>query len=190
MASVETAYHARPQGVAQSPHSGHETGASFVTESEATAYQDGISHDASSLPIAKSLSRRTTQPSDMGNDKTSSNDIAGQGPTDDFNNDELGAQPTSAQRVLRWLVLGPGARRKDLEMSHATSQHTGDRRQIKNYQKFTGNSRFLFGGRMMSSKGKPLNVTVLSIILISGGLFFGFMYVVTRGPFMFLGSDG
>lgn len=65
----------------------------------------------------------------------------------------------------------------DPEMpAHANNEHRqGRRRLVKNYQKFTGDSKFLFGGRMMSSEGKPFNVTILSIILIAGGLFFGFM---------------
>lgn len=59
------------------------------------------------------------------------------------------------------------------------NQHHHHRRRrhkrIKNYQKFTGDSRFLFGGRMISAKGKPLAAVILGVVVVSGGLFFGFM---------------
>ena len=76
----------------------------------------------------------------------------------------------SFHRLLYWLVLGPEDRLGDAELCPDM-----DRSKIKNYQMFTGRSMFLFGGRMISSTGKPLSITVLLIMLIAGGLFFGFV---------------
>lgn len=81
-----------------------------------------------------------------------------------------GAEDTQFRRFLLWLVLGRQDRLKGRGQPGRASQ-----RPVKNYQKVTSNTKFLFGGRMVSSTGKPLNVTILSVILVSGGLFFGFM---------------
>lgn len=59
--------------------------------------------------------------------------------------------------------------------SIGTSRADGGPTIKKNYQAFTGDLQFLFGGRMISSRGKPLNMMILFILLVAGGLFFGFL---------------
>lgn len=77
---------------------------------------------------------------------------------------------TKMQRAIYWLILGKPTRMK---VYHSSDQISSGRN--KNYQMFTGNLKFLFGGRMAISKGKPLNLMIFSIILVTGGLFLGFL---------------
>lgn len=44
-----------------------------------------------------------------------------------------------------------------------------------NYQAHLGNNVFLIGGRFLSARQKPLNIAVLCVILILGGLYYGFV---------------
>lgn len=79
-----------------------------------------------------------------------------------------------AQRLLHWIVIGRDTRLRNTS-SEDTAMRVGGVPIRKNYQAFTGDIWFLFGGRMISSRGKPLNIIILSVMLIAGGLFFGFL---------------
>lgn len=79
-----------------------------------------------------------------------------------------------AQRLLHWILIGRDTRLRNTS-SENTAMRVGGVPVTKNYQAFTGDIWFLFGGRMISSRGKPLNIIILSVMLIAGGLFFGFL---------------
>lgn len=46
-----------------------------------------------------------------------------------------------------------------------------------NYEFLDNGLVFLLGGRLVTTKGKPFNVAVFALIVISGGLYLGFTYV-------------
>lgn len=128
------------------------TAASHITED--------VTSENSQAPIASTQAAgRNTIPTETDNNS----------PNDSSNNDS-GALRDILHRFLYWLVLSPQTRQADAEQFSGRQGKT-----IRNYQKFTGDTMFLFGGRMMTSKGKPLSFTIVSIVLIAGGLFFGFI---------------
>lgn len=47
----------------------------------------------------------------------------------------------------------------------------------KNYQYFTGNTAFCWGGRLQNTRDRPVNVATGIMIIVPAGLFFGFSYV-------------
>ncbi len=104
------------------------------------------------------------------------NDAGGDG-TDDYDDSALERRSWRqgrAQRILEWIVVGRTTRVRN-SSSIGTSRADGGPTIKKNYQVFTGDLQFLFGGRMISSRGKPLNMMILFILLVAGGLFFGFL---------------
>ena len=46
-----------------------------------------------------------------------------------------------------------------------------------NYQYFTGNTVFCWGGRLQNTRHRPINIATGLLVLIPGGLFFGFSWV-------------
>ena len=101
------------------------------------------------------------------------NDAGGDG-TDDYDDSALERRSWRqgrAQRILEWIVVGWTTRVRN-SSSIGTSRADGGPTIKKNYQVFTGDLQFLFGGRMISSRGKPLNMMILFILLVAGGLFF------------------
>lgn len=52
----------------------------------------------------------------------------------------------------------------------------------KNYQYFTGNTAFCWGGRLQNTRDRPVNVATAIMIILPAGLFFGFSYV--QSPFV------
>jgi palmitoyltransferase ZDHHC9/14/18 len=44
----------------------------------------------------------------------------------------------------------------------------------KNYEYFSGNTAFCWGGRLQNTRDRPVNVATAILILVPGGLFFGF----------------
>ena len=57
----------------------------------------------------------------------------------------------------------------------------------KNYQYFTGNTAFCWGGRLQNTRDRPVNVATAVMIILPAGLFFGFSYVVpVCGPLFYL----
>jgi hypothetical protein len=79
------------------------------------------------------------------------------------------------QRIFQWIVVGRDTRLRNASRIGTPRSAGGGPTIEKNYQMFTGDLRFLFGGRMISSRGKPLNLMILLILLVAGGLFFGFL---------------
>lgn len=51
----------------------------------------------------------------------------------------------------------------------------------KNYQYFTGNTAFCWGGRLQNTRDRPVNVATAILIILPAGLFFGFSYVKIPG---------
>lgn len=72
------------------------------------------------------------------------------------------------KRFYRWLIIGGGIH-KSTPLVDSEGRH-------RNYEKYPNDSIFfLFGGRILSARDTPLNVFILGLILVLGGLFFGFM---------------
>jgi palmitoyltransferase ZDHHC9/14/18 len=44
----------------------------------------------------------------------------------------------------------------------------------KNYQYFSGNTVFCWGGRLQNTRDRPVNIATGIFILVPAGLFFGF----------------
>jgi palmitoyltransferase ZDHHC9/14/18 len=47
----------------------------------------------------------------------------------------------------------------------------------KNYQYFSGNTVFCWGGRLQNTRDRPVNIATGLFIVIPSALFFGFSYV-------------
>jgi palmitoyltransferase ZDHHC9/14/18 len=47
----------------------------------------------------------------------------------------------------------------------------------RNYQYFSGNTTFCWGGRLQNTRDRPVNVATAILIILPAGLFFGFSYV-------------
>jgi palmitoyltransferase ZDHHC9/14/18 len=47
----------------------------------------------------------------------------------------------------------------------------------KNYQYFSGNTAFCWGGRLQNTRDRPVNVATAILIILPAGLFFGFSFV-------------
>jgi palmitoyltransferase ZDHHC9/14/18 len=52
----------------------------------------------------------------------------------------------------------------------------------KNYQYFTGNTAFCWGGRLQNTRDRPVNVATAIMIILPAALFFGFSYVTFSSP--------
>lgn len=46
----------------------------------------------------------------------------------------------------------------------------------KNYQYFSGNTAFCWGGRLQNTRDRPVNIATAIMIVLPAGLFFGFSY--------------
>jgi palmitoyltransferase ZDHHC9/14/18 len=44
----------------------------------------------------------------------------------------------------------------------------------KNYEYFTGNTRFWLGGRLQNTRDRPVNLVTGFLVVLPAGLFFGF----------------
>lgn len=55
----------------------------------------------------------------------------------------------------------------------------------KNYQYFTGNTAFCWGGRLQNTRDRPVNVATAILIILPAGLFFGFSCVPPLLSFCF-----
>lgn len=49
----------------------------------------------------------------------------------------------------------------------------------RNFEYFTGNTVFCWGGRLQNTRDRPINIATGLLVFIPGGLFFGLSYVVT-----------
>jgi hypothetical protein len=52
----------------------------------------------------------------------------------------------------------------------------------KNYQYFTGNTAFCWGGRLQNTRDRPVNIATAIMIILPAALFFGFSYVSCSSP--------
>lgn len=72
------------------------------------------------------------------------------------------------KKFYRWLIMGGGLNDYVNEKGNINKQ--------RNYEKYPSKSiYFLFGGRVITTRDSPLNLGVLGLILIPGGLFYGFV---------------
>jgi palmitoyltransferase ZDHHC9/14/18 len=47
----------------------------------------------------------------------------------------------------------------------------------KNYQYFSGNTAFCWGGRLQNTRDRPVNIATAIMIVLPAALFFGYSYV-------------
>lgn len=56
----------------------------------------------------------------------------------------------------------------------------------RNYQYFSGNTAFCWGGRLQNTRDRPVNVATAILIILPAGLFFGFSFVDSPPLLLFL----
>jgi palmitoyltransferase ZDHHC9/14/18 len=56
----------------------------------------------------------------------------------------------------------------------------------KNYQYFSGNTAFCWGGRLQNTRDRPVNVATAVMIILPAGLFFGFSFVEPFLPLLLI----